>query len=440
MGTDMDERQREAAEWFDELERYADERKFPMRIMDELEECRGLVLSGEAEWTAVSRSVEELLKSIEGKTAPAAMQEKAENEVSAEDIKAQLEKMARRCHAENTASADSMGERKNTVIKKMYGQLFEISHTKSHLEELKNEDLYLQFFSQCRAMYERDTIEMIRELLQSISNNYGYMLNHMKSMFQSIGGYRKGIGNEKFYLEYEARRNGIDKRILGEAQSADIGGNDIISFGQKTKEVIKEMVKKLVRKRKLLSWAPLFILLCLLMMGVVVRQGQSKQETERIEETNENDNAVIKDIAQELGKELGKKVIKEASPGIVKSIASSIHTLLVSLGAFFALVLLVIVLLYMGYLKILKLWCDRQIWKNCGEYLMTELSRFEQENGLSLKLDAVMLNAVDEYERQYMEVLNQLLTGTDYEQQDQQQNEMAEWNKLREQWNTLKYR
>lgn len=51
-----------------------------------------------------------------------------------------------------------------------------------------------------------------------------------------------------------------------------------------------------------------------------------------------------------------------------------------------------------------------------------------------------MMNAVDEYERQYMEVLNQLLSGTDYEQQNQQQNEMAEWNALREQWNTLKYR
>lgn len=434
MGADTDERQREAAEWFDELKRYAGEKNLPMRIMDELEECRKLALSGEAEWGAVSRSVEELLESIEGKTMPAVMQEKAGNEVSTEDIKAQLEKMARRCHAENTASVDGMGERKNAVIKKMYGQLFEISQTKAHLEELKNEDLYLHFFSLSRTTYERDTFEMIRELLQSISNNYGYMLNHMKSMFQSIGGYRKGIGSEKFYLEYEARRNGIDQKILSEAQTADIGGNDIISFGQRTKEVIKGMVKKLERKRKLLAWVPLIILLCLLMVGSVVRQGQSRQETERIEETNESDNAVIKDVAQKLG----EKVIKE--PEIVKSVVRFFRTLLVSLGAFLALVLLVIVLLYIAYLKILKQWCDHQICKKCGEYLKTELSCFEQESGLSLKLDIVMLNAVDEYERQYMEVLNQLLTGTDYEQQDQQQNEMAEWNALREQWNTLKYR
>lgn len=434
MGADTDERKREAAEWFDELKRYAGEKNLPMRIMDELEECRKLALSGEVEWGAVSRSVEELLESIEGKSMPAAMQEKAGNEVSTEDIKAKLEKMARRCHTENTASVDSMGERKNAVIKKMYGQLFEISQTKAHLEELKNEDLYLHFFSQSRTTYERDTFEMIRELLQSVSNNYGYMLDHMKSMFQSIGGYRKGIGSEKFYLEYEARRNGIDQKLLSEAQTADIGGNDIISFGQRTKEVIKGMVKRLERKRKLLACMPLIILLCLLMVGSIVRQGQSRQETERIEETNESDNAVIKDVAQKLG----EKVINK--PEIVKSVVGFIRTLLVSLGAFLALVLLVIVLLYIAYLKILKQWCNHQIWKRCGEYLKTELSRFEQENGFSSKLDAVMLNAVDEYERQYMEVLNQLLTGTDYERQNQQQNEMAEWNALREQWNTLKYR
>lgn len=70
---------------------------------------------------------------------------------------------------------------------------------------------------------------------------------------------------------------------------------------------------------------------------------------------------------------------------------------------------------------------------------MTELSRFERENELSLKLDAVMINAVDEYERRYLEVLNQLLMGTGYEEQ-KQENDMTEWNALREQWNTLKYR
>lgn len=324
--------------------------------MDELEECRELVLSGNAEWDVVSRNVEGLMESIEGKIVPAAVREKAEYEVSAEDIKAQLEKMARRCHAENKTSLDCMEERKNVIVKKAYEQLFEISHTKAHLEELKNEDLYLQFFIQCKTIYERDVFGIIRELLQSVSGNYDYMADQMRSMFQSIGGYKNGIGNEKFYLEYEQRKDGIEKSVQTEAETADIGGNDMVSFGQRTKDVIKRTVKKLTRKRKFLAWVPLLILL------------------------------------------------------------------------------------YFCYLKILKGWCNRQIRKRCGEYLKTELARFEQENNLSPKVDAAMQSATDEYERQYIEVLNQLFMGTDCGEQDQQQNEMTEWNELREKWNTLKYR
>ncbi len=82
---------------------------------------------------------------------------------------------------------------------------------------------------------------------------------------------------------------------------------------------------------------------------------------------------------------------------------------------------------------------NHQIRKRCGEYLTTELSRFERENELSLKLDAVMLHAVDEYERLYLEVLNQLLMGTGYGEQ-KQQDEMTEWNALRGQWDEIKHR
>lgn len=114
----MSERQRETVEWFDALTQYAKERKLPMRIMDELEECRKMAVSGGADWDSVSRSMEELLESIEKKTVPDVAREKAENGGSTEDIKAQIEKMARRCHTENLTSVDSMRERKNKIVKK----------------------------------------------------------------------------------------------------------------------------------------------------------------------------------------------------------------------------------------------------------------------------------------------------------------------------------
>lgn len=431
-----DERQVRIIAWIEELEQYAKAQKLPMRILDELEECKQLASSNRADWDMVNRTIEELLESIQGKLAPAKVQQESViEEVSVEEVKMQVRKMAQRCHTENFSSVEGMIERKNTVIRKMYGQLSEIGHVRAHLEELKNEDLYLVFFEKCRISFERDVLEMVGELLQSIRNNYGYMLDHMRSMFQSIGGYRKGMGNEKFYLEYEARRGGIDQRVLGEVQTADIGGNDLISFGQRTKDTVKGIVGKLVRKRKLLAWVPLIVLLCLFTVTSVVRQEQSRQTLESAEQ-EETEDSLLKDIAADLG----KKTVESVSEGVLQSMASFLLVLLASLGILSIAVVLVIVVLYRCYLKILKRWCDHQICKRCGEYLQTELSQFQQNNNFFLKLDTVMRNAVEEYERQYMEVLNSLFMDTGYADQPAQQEGAFRWDTLREEWEQLKYR
>lgn len=431
-----DERQVRIIAWIEELEQYAKAQKLPMRILDELEECKQLASSNRADWDMVNRTIEELLESIQGKLAPAKVQQESViEEVSVEEVKMQVKKMAQRCHTENFSSVEGMIERKNTVIRKMYGQLSEIGHVRAHLEELKNEDLYLVFFEKCRISFERDVLEMVGELLQSIRNNYGYMLDHMRSMFQSIGGYRKGMGNEKFYLEYEARRGGIDQRVLGEVQTADIGGNDLISFGQRTKDTVKGIVGKLVRKRKLLAWVPLIVLLCLFTVTSVVRQEQSRQTLESAEQ-EETEDSLLKDIAADLG----KKTVESVSEGVLQSMASFLLVLLASLGILSIAVVLVIVVLYRCYLKILKRWCDHQICKRCGEYLQTELSQFQQNNNFFLKLDTVMRNAVEEYERQYMEVLNSLFMDTGYADQPAQQEGAVRWDTLRGEWEQLKYR
>lgn len=429
------QRQMQTAQWLGELEQYARERKLPMRILDELEACKKIALSDQADWDTVSRTIEELMESMEVKMAPAKVQnDNAKEEVSVEEVRIQVREMAQRCHTENVTSIDSMAERKNTVIRKMYGQLSEIGHTNAHLEELKREDLYLQFIGKCRISFERDVMEMIRELLQSISSNYGHMLDHMRSMFQSIGGYRNGIGNEKFYMEYEARKNGIDQSILGEAQTADMGGDDLTSFGLRTKDAIKGIVRKLVRKRKLLAWVPLVVLLCLVTVTAVARQEQSREVLENATQIEQNEDSSFWDFVWDWVGEAAK------SKGGLQLIANFFLAMVISLGAMLIFVVLVIILLYLSYLKILKMWCHHQICKRCGEYLHTQLSQFEQNNDFAIKLDTVMKNAADEYERQYMEMLNRIFTNTGYEDESVQQVENTRWDVLREQWNQLKYR
>lgn len=150
----------------------------------------------------------------------------------------------------------------------------------------------------------------------------------------------------------------------------------------------------------------------------------------------ETEDSLLKDIAADLG----KKTVESVSEGVLQSMASFLLVLLASLGILSIAVVLVIVVLYRCYLKILKRWCDHQICKRCGEYLQTELSQFQQNNNFFLKLDTVMRNAVEEYERQYMEVLNSLFMDTGYADQPAQQEGAARWDTLREEWEQLKYR
>ena len=442
MGNITDERINKAKIWFNDLEKYAKEKKMPARILDEIEECSERLSLPEIKWDDINLIAGELLESIEEKVCPEVVQSNQVNqEVSVRDVEEQIKGMAQRCHAENITSVESMAERKNIVIKKSCEQLMEISHTKAHLEELKNEDLYFQFFRNCKSLYEKDVLEMIRDMLQSISGNYSHMLNHMRSMFQSIGGFKNGVGSEKFYREYEERRVGIDAKVQGEAETADIGENDILSFGQKTGKKIKSIVRKLVWKRKILAWVPLVIFLCLFVGSAIGNQEQSREVIESIDADSDADSSPIKEIA----KEWGSKIIKDAKndPKSIKSVLSYIITLFLALaatlGAVLILVAILVIVLYCLYLRILKVWCNHQICSKCGMYLEKELISFTQNNNFASKLDMAMKNAMEEYERQYMIVLNNIFQGTAYDSDREQESGKTKISILRDEWNRIIY-
>lgn len=435
-----DTKQNRAIEWINNLTQYAEEQKLPMRVLDELEDCKKQLYSDIVDWNSIDTAVMGLLESIEEKTCSVAVKTDSKiQEVSIKQVEEQVRKMAHRCHTENINSVDGMAERKNIIVKKNYGKLSEITHSKAHLEEFKNEGLYLQFFQNCKTSYENDAFEMFKDMIQSISNNYVHMLNHLKSMFQSIGGYKIGISNEKFYYEYEESRVEVDKKIQSEVKTSDIGGDDITSLGQKTKDTISNIVKKLEIKRKLLASIPIIILLFAFILGSVATRQQNIDTIKSTEIVSEGDNAFIKDIATNIG----EKVIKETSLKTMGTVLSSAVTLLaallITLGATLILILLIIIICYWAYLKMLKKWCNYQICRECSKYITTELIQFEQNNTLLLKLDTAMKSAVDEYEQQYMDILNNLFTETQHSTDYEQQKEHSTVATMREEWNKIKY-
>lgn len=438
----MNEKQLKALEWVNELEQYAKEQKLSIRILDNIDDCKKQITVDNPNWNEVNVEVEDLLKSIECKTVPDIVQtDKNKNEVSIHAMKTRVTQMAEQCHTENESSVNMMTERKNVVIKKLYGDMQEISHTRAHLSELKNEDLYLDFFQKTKREYEKNVFQMIREMLGDISNNYNYMLEHMRSMFQSIGGYKKGLGNEKFYYEYTSRKDGIDKKIQSEVELSFTGGNDIISFGQKTNDVIKGIVKKLNRKRKMLIWLPLLFLLLCFSFKAVTSQEQSREVIENVEAEAEksDENSEIRNQLINLFEEAVKNAPQGAVGRFLSSVVTFLGALMISLGALMLFIVLLIIVLYAVYLKILKQWCNHQIQKQCGEYLKTELVQFEQNNTLMLKVDEAMKTAVEEYESQYLAVLNSIFSGTNYDFDDSKNEESDSFTVLKNEWNALKH-
>lgn len=438
----MNEKQLKALEWVNELEQYAKEQKLSIRILDSIDDYKKQITADNPNWNEVNAGMENLLKSIERKTVPDIVQtDKNKDEVSIQAIKTRVSKMAEQCHIENESSLSMMTERKNAVIKKLYGDMQEISYTKAHLSELKNEDLYLNFFQENKREYEKNVFQMIQEMLDDISNNYNYMLEHMRNMFQSIGGYKIGLGNEKFYHEYASKKDGINKKIQSEVELSYTGGSDIISFGQKTKDVIKGIVKKSNRKRKILIWLPLLLLLLCFSFKAITSQEQSQEviENAEMEAEEDDDNSEVKTLLPDLGKRVVKEVPLEKVGSFLSSVITFLAALMISLGALLLFIVLLIIVLYAVYIKMLKLWCDHQIQKQCGVYLKTELIQFEQNNMLMPKLDEAMKTAVEEYENQYLAILNSIFSGTNYDMNNAKNEKQDQFTVLKEEWNALRY-
>ena len=443
----------EIKEWLKRLNDYAKEQKFSTRILDSIADCMEMAERKENS-EKLKSAIEELMESIGYKALP--VSEKTEDgENFIEEVEAEIERRAKRCRNENEESFHNISERKNAVITKTYHNMEEISHTKAHLGELKNEEYYLAFFNPIKAEYEKDMIHTFKELLQDVSNNYQFMMQHMKSMFEHIGGRKDGLGNRKFYEEYDSQKERIEKIVENEVEQSDFGGKDILEFGHNTKNKIKKIVKKWNAKKRRRIIMPILIPIVTVLMIFTVRTVvtaviQQKEEAKQ-EETRQKEAEERKELLKEGTND--KEIIMEKIANYVKGTLSDIDIkpmentksgmdmeklkILILASIFF---LLIIVIGYIAYIKAVGRWCDTKICNECGEYLTVKLSEFSQRNILNDKVKDSMQNALEEYERKYLEVLNRIFDGAKYQAGEEKPQEVNQFEKLQEEWNAIKYR
>ena len=337
--------------------------------------------------------------------------------------------MAGQCHQENLASVQAIEDTKNLNIRKCFQEMKDISHTKAHVDKMLDGNLYMEFFEKIKNIYERNTERTAEELIHDMDGNYSRMTEHMRSMFQEIGGYAAGIGNEKFYREYVSGKEEIQHKLLGEAHMEDFGGSAITEFAQKTRERINKIVKKLQRKKIFFLMLPMLILM-VLFLGAAFAKYQSVKNS---------DYAIEKETEEEGGLELKikswveEKIIED---NFLIAFAYAAVGVFVGLGSILIFLALLLAVLYVIYTRMIKAWCYRRICANCEEYLRRELDQFGQERAMYEKARKAIEHIAEEYEQQYLGIWNRIFQETRYETPEK----MPEIENLQNEWEELKYR
>ncbi len=412
----------EIIQWISKLQEYAKNQGLSMRILDSIEDCRQHIYREDMPWQELRQQIEGVMESVGLKVqqTDVASRKRNDNSVSVEKVQAQVRQMAEECHRENMDSVAAVEDRKNINIRESIRQMGEITHTEAHMEQLLDKNRYTDYFQQIKNSYEQNMSKMAGEMVGDISGNYDHMANHMKSMFQSIGGYADGIGNEKFYREYETEKDKVRKKLTSETQTADYGGSSIMEFASRTMESIHDMTKKFIVQKRLLIWIPI-ILLVVIVISMTVVKYQTRDDS---------DVSVVK---------IMESMPKNAEE--VSKLAAFMYFMIALIVAYIGNIVaavLIFTVLYAVYRRVIKKWCSHRICEKSGEYLRTELAAFERENQLAHKTDQAVSQIVEDCEQQYLVILNRIFAGTKYEEKAGE--ETTGFEVLQRQWDKLKYR
>lgn len=416
----------EITQWILELEKYARDQGLSMRILDSIEECKQHIYKEDLPWQTLKQQIEDVMESVGLKVqqADVTVQRQNGDRISVEKVQAQVRRMAEQCHRENIDSVNAIQDRKEINIRESIRQMGEIAHTEAHLEKLMEKNRYENHFQQIKYAYDQNMVKMAGEMVVDISSNYDHMADHMRSMFQSMGGSIDGIRSERFYHEYETERDTIEKKLIRETQTADYGGSSIMEFANKTKECIQNIVKKMILKKRLFTWIPILLLLVVAISVTVIKY----QERDDSEVSGQQIIDFIEDVIPENEKEAyGLTAFGYFMMALTVSYISNIIAFI-----------LIFIVVYAFYLRKLKKWCNRRICESCEMYLKAELAAFEHGNQLAQKTDQAVSQIVEDCEQQYLVIFNRIFAGTKYEEKTAAED--SGFEVLQRKWSQINYR
>lgn len=411
-------------QWILSLEDYAKAKGLSMRIIDNIGDCRGHIVREDLSWQELSLQIEEILESVRLKVQPAdaVVQIQGGNRVPVEKVQEKVRGMAEDCHRDNRDSIAAIEVRKNLNVKESVRKMGEITHTEAHLEKMLDINQYTEFFRKIMDSYERDMAQTAGEMISGISGNYDHMADHMKSMFHSMGNHADGIGNEKFYHEYESAKTEVENQLVSDVRTVDLGGGLIMEFAGKTKEKIQSITKKALLTKKLLAFAPVMFVLVIFLGWSVISLLMARSEQTSAEQSPE-------ESAITIACKIFRSWMSNQSEGddLMKS----------ALFLWIIAAILIIFVVYRLYLRKLKRWCSRRICEDCGRYLRAEFAAFEKEDQLTQKAGEAIAQIAADCEQRYLVILNRIFVGTRYEEKGTQ--EGSGFDHLQEKWNHLKY-
>ena len=416
-------------EWMKEVEKYAVKYKLTSDILENIEQCKIRIKAENADWNDISLAVGELLENIGRRVMPeSGANSGGMKEVSVQVFKAQMQKVTEKCHTENEAAEKFMIEYGTAAIKKVYESMQKISAARTYLAEMKNENLYLDFFLNIEKEYDRTAVLLVQGLFRDIAKNYVQILDEMKTVLQSIDEYLPDKESNKIYREYKEEKDSLDKVMLNKTDKLEFGGSEIALFGQRTKNAVKSITRKWQRKKKMLTFLPVFLLICSILFEAIIAQEQIWGMIESV---------AMNEYMMKFGDMIHNNIPWKAVGDFLYSIAAFVFMLFTNLKSIMVVAVILIVVFFIAYLKFLRYWCDNQICRQCEEYLKIELAQFDNQNTLMLKMEKTVQSAVEEYEQENHTVLEHILSEIEYGSANANKVDVNWFMDIREQWKQI---